>query len=50
MSKALEQLKSEIEGMLGKFKSSTDLEEKQELLKKIELALKQASELADREL
>jgi hypothetical protein len=47
MSKTFEQLRVDIEQMLVKFKSSTDLEEKQQLLKKIQLALAEAGELAD---
>jgi hypothetical protein len=50
MSKTLERLKAEIESMLLKFRSSTDLEEKQQLLKKVQLALEEAGELADRDL
>lgn len=50
MSKSFERLKAEIEAMLLKFRSSTNLDEKQKLLKEIELALEEAGELADTDL
>jgi hypothetical protein len=46
MSDELDRLKAEIEVLLAKFKRSTDLAEKQTLLKRVEFVLGQASEIA----
>ena len=45
MSDALKEIKNDIETILAKFKSSTDLAEKQRLLKEAEFALEKAGEI-----